>query len=493
MKQPTNPVKTLFFISLISFILLMQVSIAAQNSSEQAIALNGLNSYLKTFEGGHYGFVEVTNGELFIRYKSGHSSNFKLSDISEIKILQNDATGTRVAFMCRDGQKCVYSGNTYTNYVSQPFTTKVQVNAQELYSLMDNVLKAFRATPMPTPKPTASAILPAAPTMDSDGDGVPDSADLCPREKGTKANTGCGEKNEKPVSSADIDRQKKELDSLRSTVEVGRQAAPTSTPIPMATAPAGLPNIDCTVIVAGRGCGKLELGAAESAIESMLGKPDLVAEGNHRYYAYGIVIRYTPGRIVEEISFIRNSPYRGDTYKPFAGSPEKNVAWQASVQQIKGIYGTPQEHWDSRNLAGNKVDWLTYPNIKFELFGGTLREVVVANFVKTAEQIAADKKPVQGPLTAKADQIVAEYKTMHDRLERNMSEHNRLAAKYAGEMRLHLSGSAYRTRETMSRIASESINSIDAFIKKHEGSLAPSIKAHLNEDRQKFLGEPSGH
>ena len=33
----------------------------------------------------------------------------------------------------------------------------------------------------------------------------------------------------------------------------------------------------------------------------MLGKPDVVAEGNHRYYAYGIVIRYTPGRIVEEM------------------------------------------------------------------------------------------------------------------------------------------------------------------------------------------------
>ncbi|MBK9529688.1 MAG: hypothetical protein IPO41_15570 [Acidobacteria bacterium] len=408
MKQPCNPVKTLLFISLISFILLIQVSASAQHSSEQAVALNGLNSYLKTFEGGHYGFVEVTNGELFIRYKSGHSSNFKLNDISEIKILQNDATGTRVAFMCRDGQKCVYSGNTYTNYVSQPFTTKARVSAQELYSLMERVLRAFRTAQTPTPTPVVSA-------------------------------------------------------------------------------PAVLPNTDCTVILAGKGCGKMALGAAESLIESMLGKPDVIAEGNHRYYAFGIVIRYTSGRVVEQISFIRNSPYRGDTYKPFAGSPEKNVAWQASVQQIKGIYGAPQEHWDSRNLAGNKVDWLTYPNIKFELFGGTLREVVVGNFVKTAEQIAADKKSVQGPLMAKADQIVVEYKTMHDRLERNMSEYNRLAAKYASEMRLHLSGSAHKTREAMSRVATESINSIDAFIKKNEGFLAPSIKAHLIEDRQKFL------
>ncbi|MBK6722566.1 MAG: hypothetical protein IPG58_04595 [Acidobacteria bacterium] len=408
MKQPCNPVKTLLFISLISFILLIQVSVSAQNSSEQAVALNGLNSYLKTFEGGHYGFVEVTNGELFIRYKSGHSSNFKLNDISEIKILQNDATGTRVAFMCRDGQKCVYSGNTYTNYVSQPFTTKARVSAQELYSLMERVLRAFRTAQTPTPTPVVSA-------------------------------------------------------------------------------PAVLPNTDCTVILAGKGCGKIALGAAEFSIESMLGKPDVIAEGNHRYYAFGIVIRYTSGRVVEQISFIRNSPYRGDTYKPFVGRPEKNVAWQASVQQIKGIYGAPQEHWDSINLAGTKVDWLTYPNIKFELFGGTLREVVVGNFVKTAEQIAADKKPVQGPLMAKADQIVVEYKTMHDRLERNMSEYNRLAAKYASEMRLHLSGSAHKTREAMSRVATESINSIDAFIKKNEGFLAPSIKAHLIEDRQKFL------
>ena len=488
MKQPYSPVKTLFFISLISFILLMQVSIFAQNSSNQAVALNSLNSFLKTFEGGHYGFVEVTNGELFIRYKSGHSSNFKLSDISEIKILQNDATGTRVAFMCRDGQKCVYSGNTYTNYVSQPFTTKAQVSGQELYSLMENVMKAIRTVPAPTPRQTADPVSPArAAAKDSDGDGVLDSADLCPLEKGSKANNGCGEKAEKPITSAEIERQNKLLDSLRSEVEIGRQTAPTPTPTPVVSAPAVLPNTDCTVILAGKGCGKIALGAAEFSIESMLGKPDVIAEGNHRYYAFGIVIRYTSGRVVEQISFIRNSPYRGDTYKPFAGSPEKNVAWQASVQQIKGIYGAPQEHWDSRNLAGNKVDWLTYPNIKFELFGGTLREVVVGNFVKTAEQIAADKKSVQGPLMAKADQIVVEYKTMHDRLERNMSEYNRLAAKYASEMRLHLSGSAHKTREAMSRVATESINSIDAFIKKNEGFLAPSIKAHLIEDRQKFL------
>lgn len=453
MKQSYKPLSSLFFIPLISFILMIQFSVFAQNSNEQADTLIKLNAFLKTFEGGHYGFVEVTNGELFIRYKSGHSSNFKLSEIAEIKILQNDSTGTRVAFMCRNNQRCVYSGNTYSNYPSQPFTTKVQANAQELYSLMENVLKAFRTAPTtkPTPKPPAA----------------------------------------KPLASTELERPKKEIDALKS-IEAVRPTTPTPMPIPIVSVPAVLPNTDCTFIVAGKGCGKLALGAAETDIESLIGKPDVVAEGNHRYYAHGIVIRYTPSRNVEQISFIRNSPYRGNTYKPFAGSPERSVAWQASVQQIKGAYGSPQKHWDIRNLAGVKIDELTYGNIRFELFEGTLREVIVGNFVKTAAEIAADKQSTQGPLMAKADQIVAEYKTMHDRLERNLSEYNRLAAKYAGEMRLHLSGSAFKTREAMSRVASDSINSIDTFIKKNEGYLAPSIKAHLMEDRNKFFGTPSG-
>jgi len=468
------------YIAIIALVLCLRPPLFAQNTPEQDIALSKLNNFLKSFDGGRYGSVEVKDGTFNIRFKSGNISNFKISDIAEIKILQDNAAGTRVAFMCRDGKKCAYSGHTYSNYESQPFTSSVPVNARELFSLMDNVIKAFQSA-----KPPAPAV------KDTDGDGVVDSEDLCPIEKGTKANKGCAD-DEAPRSAADIKREREALDSLRSNIEIGRPAEPKPTPAPTPSVSAAsvLQNTECSVIVAGKGCGKLALGAAESEIESLLGKPDVVAEGNHRYFAAGIVVRYTSGRTVEQISFIRNSPFRGNNYKPFAGIPDRNVPWQASVPQIKGVYGSPQVHWDTRNLAGVKIDTLTYSNIKFELFEGTLREVEVGNFYKTSAEIAADRKPAPGPLMTKADQIVAEYKTMHDRLERNMSEYNRLAVKYAGEMRLHLSGSAYKTREAMSRIAGESINSIQAFIKKHEGFLAPSIKAHLNEDLQKFLGEP---
>jgi hypothetical protein len=114
-------------------------------------AIKNLNKYLETFDNGYYGHVEVINNVFYVRFKNGVSNYFNLKDISEVKVLTNNSSNTKVAFMCKEGKNCLYSGylKDYEDY--QCFFINSYFDTKELVKLMNDVLNAFNGTTTSTP------------------------------------------------------------------------------------------------------------------------------------------------------------------------------------------------------------------------------------------------------------------------------------------------------------------------------------------------------
>jgi hypothetical protein len=72
--------------------------------------LKKVNDFLKTFDNGYYGYLEIKDGFLYDRFPSGKYSK------SEIKYLgkaYEEDPGKKVSINCIEGRECVFS--TYTD------------------------------------------------------------------------------------------------------------------------------------------------------------------------------------------------------------------------------------------------------------------------------------------------------------------------------------------------------------------------------------------
>lgn len=120
------------------FTIFLSANVSAQGYSK---ALEAVNEYLKTFDNGYYGYLEIIDGYLYDRFKSGKYSK------SEIKYLGKAVESTseyKVIIECIDGKSCVYSTYTDSYHSTISFSQSAYFNKSELVGLLNNLLTAYK-------------------------------------------------------------------------------------------------------------------------------------------------------------------------------------------------------------------------------------------------------------------------------------------------------------------------------------------------------------
>jgi hypothetical protein len=102
-----------------------------------------VNDFLKTFDNGYYGYLEIKDGYLYDRFPSGKYSK------SEIKYLGNAyeaEQNKKVSMDCTGGKDCVYSTYTDSYHKNVGFSQTADFNTSELITLLDNLIAACKET-----------------------------------------------------------------------------------------------------------------------------------------------------------------------------------------------------------------------------------------------------------------------------------------------------------------------------------------------------------
>jgi hypothetical protein len=104
-------------------------------------ALKKVNEYLKTFDNGYYGYLEIKDGFLYDKFPSGKYSK------SEIKYLgkaYEEDPDKKVSINCIEGKDCVFSTYTDSYHGSIGFSQTYSFNTSELITLLDNLIAAYK-------------------------------------------------------------------------------------------------------------------------------------------------------------------------------------------------------------------------------------------------------------------------------------------------------------------------------------------------------------
>ncbi len=115
-------------------------------------ALKKLNTYLKTFDNGYYGYFEIIGNDIYMRFKAGKYNKFKAADMQGA-VIQEEYK--RVIFKCKGDNKCIstdWNENGKEEY--SQFTTGNAYNYQELKNLLDNFLASVKGN---LPNPSGSS------------------------------------------------------------------------------------------------------------------------------------------------------------------------------------------------------------------------------------------------------------------------------------------------------------------------------------------------
>ncbi|MBK9328802.1 MAG: hypothetical protein IPM95_05645 [Sphingobacteriales bacterium] len=128
--------------SILAFVLLL-LCMQSIYGQTYKIHLEKINNYLKTFDNGYYGYLEIKDGYLYDRFPSGKYSK------SEIKFLTNAYESEfrrKVTLDCTDKKECVYSTYTDSYHNSIGFSTTTDFNTKELIDLLNAFLAAYKGT-----------------------------------------------------------------------------------------------------------------------------------------------------------------------------------------------------------------------------------------------------------------------------------------------------------------------------------------------------------
>jgi hypothetical protein len=110
-------------------------------SQNYTVQLNKINQFLKTFDNGYYGYLEIKDGYLYDRFPSGKYSK------SEIKYLgkaRETELKRKVVVDCLNEQDCVYSTYTNSYHPQISFSQSTDFNTSILISLLNELLDAYR-------------------------------------------------------------------------------------------------------------------------------------------------------------------------------------------------------------------------------------------------------------------------------------------------------------------------------------------------------------
>jgi hypothetical protein len=106
--------------------------------------LKAVNDYLKTFDNGYYGYLEIKDGFLYDRFKDGN--NYCKAKLSDLGKAYEKETSRKVELPCKGTDNCLFSTFTNQYYNSFSFSQSTDFNSNEFITLLNNLVAAYNKT-----------------------------------------------------------------------------------------------------------------------------------------------------------------------------------------------------------------------------------------------------------------------------------------------------------------------------------------------------------
>lgn len=142
----------------LSFLLYLSLPVFVFGQSYQA-ELSKLNTFLKTFDNGYYGYLEVKDGYLYDRFPSGKYTKTAIKDLGQASEVE---TKRKVQLFCKDNANCVFSTYTNSNHSAMSFSQSNDFNTAELITLLNNLVAALQGKSSSTSSSSSSSSASAA-------------------------------------------------------------------------------------------------------------------------------------------------------------------------------------------------------------------------------------------------------------------------------------------------------------------------------------------
>jgi hypothetical protein len=150
----------LLTITLLLILAILPFNVFAQTSQSLSplmkADIDNFNQFLKTFDSGYYGYVELINGTLNVHRKDGEVIYFALSDISDVQTIREKSGQLKVAFNCKDDKECVFSGKK--KYQHMTFWEKGSFDSETAFSLAKNLFDHYKDDKISTKTDSNSAV-----------------------------------------------------------------------------------------------------------------------------------------------------------------------------------------------------------------------------------------------------------------------------------------------------------------------------------------------
>lgn len=125
------------------FLVLNAENSSTKAGSDYSYELNKLNSFLENFEDGYFGYFEVKDGFVIIRFKEGNYSKFKMEDMAA-PIL--DTKWGQVNWDCKNEVLCVETDwNEDGKESGILFTETGSSNLDYLMELLNSFISAYNS------------------------------------------------------------------------------------------------------------------------------------------------------------------------------------------------------------------------------------------------------------------------------------------------------------------------------------------------------------
>lgn len=371
------------------------------------------------------------------------------------------------------------------------------------------------ASPSPTPKTVQSS-------DDTDGDGVKNSDDRCPADKGTKANKGCPENSGGKTNSDSGKKTNDDTDSLFSNIDIFASPKPSPTPgtkveepkkdgfdslksnIDIFAAPKANPTAastskpdvllrpDCRYILDNEKCLNI--------LFAMTSKDVLGAFGETKGEKFGMVTKYTYAGMIIDVANtgrVEEVEFKWNEYlKVIDKNPAQDIQWRAGKDKIIKRFGKPQKETKMKGVDGQKLEHLWYDNdhLNFDLEDGKLisieikRKISDDEYAQMRKNLQDENDAIEAAKTPeerardRAKEIQIAFDELHKQLEFRTNEANKQIRAYSTT---DLSKRSSQEK-SVSLIASDAINLIEDFLKRYKGRLPKAMVEHLSNDIENY-------
>lgn len=112
------------------------------NQDKYSYQLEQLNYFLKDFNDGYYGYIEVVDGYIVIRFRDGNYSKFKIENMAAPEY---DTTWDQITWDCKNESLCVETDwNDEGKESGILFSELGSYNMNYLYDLLNSFISAYK-------------------------------------------------------------------------------------------------------------------------------------------------------------------------------------------------------------------------------------------------------------------------------------------------------------------------------------------------------------